>query len=257
MRVYECLLYFFIYGFLGWCTEVAFAGFKEKRFVNRGFLNGPICPIYGVGVTSVVLLASSLEQQVLLLYLFSAVLVTVLELLTGFLMDKLFHHKWWDYSTLPFNIGGYVCLPFSVLWGGACVFIIKGIHPLIRGLVQRIPRTVVIVLLLVLGGLLISDIVVTTIAVSKLNKKLERMNRIAKDLHELSDKLGENIYEKVMDTVELQEKIKKLREDYQNESKGSFLQKRMLRAFPKIESRKYKERLNDLKGKLMNLKDFR
>ena len=132
MRIYSLLLYFFIYSFLGWCTEVAYATVKERRFVNRGFLNGPWCPIYGVGVSAVVTLLDGFRDSLLLLYLSSLVLVTLIEGMTGFIMDKIFHHKWWDYTGLPLNIGGYVCLPFSIAWGAACVVIVKGIHPLMK-----------------------------------------------------------------------------------------------------------------------------
>lgn len=116
MSIYYSILYFFVYGFLGWCTEVIFAAFKQHRFVNRGFLNGPICPIYGVGVTLVIACLEAFQSNLLLLYISSVILVTVLEGVTGWAMDKLFHNKWWDYSKLPFNIGGYVCLLFSLIW---------------------------------------------------------------------------------------------------------------------------------------------
>ena len=117
MSVYFILLYFFVYGFLGWCTEVAFAGVKEGKFVNRGFLNGPICPIYGVGVAVVVSCLDGLKDNLILLYISSVVLVTALEWFTGFILDKLFHNKWWDYSSMPLNLNGYVCLLFSLIWG--------------------------------------------------------------------------------------------------------------------------------------------
>ena len=87
MSVYFILLYFFVYGFLGWCTEVAFAGVKEGKFVNRGFLNGPICPIYGVGVAVVVSCLDGLKDNLILLYISSVVLVTALEWFTGFILD--------------------------------------------------------------------------------------------------------------------------------------------------------------------------
>ena len=82
MKIYFLALYFFVYGFLGWCTEVAFAGFKERHFVNRGFLNGPICPIYGAGVSLVILFLTPLQDHLLLLYIASVLLVTLLEGLT-------------------------------------------------------------------------------------------------------------------------------------------------------------------------------
>ena len=122
MQVYFLILYFFTYGFLGWCTEVAYATAKQKRFVNRGFLNGPVCPIYGVGVSVVIYFLTPVSGNFFFLYLSSTVLVTVLEGLTGYFMDKIFHHKWWDYSNQPLNIGGYVCLIFSLVWGVARLF---------------------------------------------------------------------------------------------------------------------------------------
>ena len=82
-----------------------------------------LCPVYGLGVTAVVMLMHPFKEQLFLLYILSAVLVTVLEWLTGFLLEVLFHHKWWDYSGMPLNLNGYVCLPFSLLWGAACVFL--------------------------------------------------------------------------------------------------------------------------------------
>lgn len=93
MTYYDILFSFFIYGFLGWCSEVAFAAFKQHSFVNRGFLNGPICPIYGIGVTVVVASLQPYVGNLILLYITSTILVTFLEWLTGFLLEKMFHHR--------------------------------------------------------------------------------------------------------------------------------------------------------------------
>ena len=142
MSMYYLALYFFVYGFLGWCTEVAFAAVKDKKFVNRGFLNGPICPIYGFGVTIVVALLTPYKDNLIILYVFSVILVTLLEGLTGWIMDVIFHNKWWDYSDQPLNIGGYVCIVFSLIWGVACVLIMKFIHPLIHTVLTFIPHTI-------------------------------------------------------------------------------------------------------------------
>ena len=130
--MYYLILYFFVYGFLGWCTEVAFAACKERKFVNRGFLNGPICPIYGIGVGIVVQFLTPYKENLVLLYIASVVMVTALEWVTGFILEKIFHNKWWDYSKMPLNLNGYVCLLFSLIWGAACVLIVDFIHPLIH-----------------------------------------------------------------------------------------------------------------------------
>ncbi len=284
MRIYSLLLYFFIYSFLGWCTEVAYATVKERRFVNRGFLNGPWCPIYGVGVSAVVTLLDGFRDSLLLLYLSSLVLVTLIEGMTGVIMDKIFHHKWWDYTGLPLNIGGYVCLPFSIAWGAACVVIVKGIHPLIERLVGFLPEAAGAALLCVLTVCLAADVAVTTAGILKLNRRLDMLERIGAELHEISDRMGANIHENVMDAMEkaealedvaqarkekldalsgearerldllsgeTRERYDMLRQRYA-ELTGATLQasRRLVRAFPRMESRRHKELLDELKRRL-------
>lgn len=261
MSIYHTLFYFFIYGFLGWCVEVAFAGFREKRFVNRGFLNGPICPIYGVGIVAVVMMARPFDDNIVLLYIASVVIVTLIELVTGVAMDKLFHHKWWDYSGKPLSIGGYVCLPFSLVWGVACLFIIKIIHPLFERLVNWLPNTVTIVIIILFTALLLSDLIVTFVEVQKLNKQLDTMEKVAQELHQLSDKIGFNIFEKVNDAMELQEKISEANEEqkekiqsllanYKDSMNTDRIRKRIVKAFPTMQSRHHKDAFENLKKKL-------
>lgn len=121
--MYQLLWIFFIYAFLGWCTEVSYAALKTGRFVNRGFLNGPVCPVYGFGVVIVLWVLEPLRGNLLLLFLGSVALTSLLEWLTGFVLERLFHQRWWDYSQEPFNLGGYICLRFSIAWGWpACLW---------------------------------------------------------------------------------------------------------------------------------------
>lgn len=227
MAVYYVFLSFFIYGFLGWCAEVAFAAVKERRFVNRGFLNGPICPIYGVGVTMVILLLDPVKDSLILLYVASVVLVTVLEGLTGYAMDKIFHNKWWDYSAMPMNIGGYVCLLFSLVWGVACVAIVILIHPVIFRGMEWLPRTAGVILVVIFSITLVIDLYVTASGIIKMNRRLESMEKIASELRELSDQLGEGIYRSTITALEVQEKSRqKMDEAAQNlkEIKREFLE---------------------------------
>ena len=138
--IYELLWLFFIYAFFGWCIEVVFCGLNEGHFINRGFLNGPVCPIYGVGGVIVVLCLTPIKDNLFLLFVGSALLTSILELITGFALDKIFHARWWDYTDMPFNIGGYICLKFSIYWGFVCIALMKGIHPVILGFVRFIPH---------------------------------------------------------------------------------------------------------------------
>lgn len=270
MSIYYSILYFFVYGFLGWCTEVIFAAFKQHRFVNRGFLNGPICPIYGVGVTLVIACLEAFHSNLLLLYISSVILVTVLEGVTGWAMDKLFHNKWWDYSKLPFNIGGYVCLLFSLIWGVACVFIVYFVHPLIHQVLSLIPHTAGIALIAILGIALLSDIIVTTSAIVKFNQYLERLKHITDELHAISNQIGSELYQNVMHVLDMQESSRQKLDDVKLEvseeirmqivelktraqNLGEKVPKparRLLKAFPKLESRNYKAQLELFRQKL-------
>ncbi|NSI19861.1 putative ABC transporter permease [[Ruminococcus] gnavus] len=270
MSIYYSILYFFVYGFLGWCTEVIFAAFKQHRFVNRGFLNGPICPIYGVGVTLVIACLEAFQSNLLLLYISSVILVTVLEGVTGWAMGKLFHNKWWDYSKLPFNIGGYVCLLFSLIWGVACVFIVYFVHPLIHQVLSLIPHTAGIALIAILGIALLSDMIVTTSAIVKFNQYLELLKHITDELHAISNQIGAELYQNVMHVLDMQESSRQKLDDVKLEvseeirmqivelktraqNLGEKVPKparRLLKAFPKLESRNYKAQLELFRKKL-------
>jgi len=220
MSIYFILLYFFVYGFLGWCTEVGFAALKTHHFVNRGFLNGPICPIYGVGVTAVITVLTPYKSDIIVLYILSVVLVTVLEGVTGWAMDKIFHNKWWDYSDMPLNIGGYVCLLFSIVWGFACLFIIYFIQPLVHDLLAFIPTIVGIILIIILGITLIADLYVTASTIFKFNRRLAAMEKIAAEMHEISEQIGQEIFEKTIRAMDRQEASKEKLATATDEFKG-------------------------------------
>lgn len=128
---YNLLFYFAIYSFAGWCGEVVFATVRHGKFVNRGMLHGAYCPIYGFGLITVIVCLTPIKDSWLLLFAGSAVLTTVLEFITGFVLDKLFGRRWWDYSDKKFNIGGYICPQFTVVWGLACLLIMKVVQPAI------------------------------------------------------------------------------------------------------------------------------
>ena len=139
--LYTYLYCFFIYAFLGWCAEVLYAAAVEKRFVNRGFLNGPVCPIYGVGVALIALLMGPFSGNLLALFIGSMILGSALEWTAGFLLEKIFRQKWWDYSNEPHNLNGYVCLKFSVLWGFAGAVVVRFIVPSTSRLAHLMPQT--------------------------------------------------------------------------------------------------------------------
>jgi uncharacterized membrane protein len=149
-NTYNLIYFFAIYSFAGWCLEVLYYFKNERRFVNRGFLNGPFCPIYGFGIVSLVVFLDSYKDNIFILFFSGCFFTSVLEYITGYILEKTFKTKWWDYTDDPFNIHGRVCLPYSLFWGACEVIIIKLIHPFINNVVMYIPK--------VLGETLISII---------------------------------------------------------------------------------------------------
>ena len=199
---FQILWYFYIYGFLGWCSEVAFAAIAHGKFVNRGFVNGPICSIYGFGVMSVLLVLGPLKSSLWLLFGGSVLFTSVIEYLTGWVLEKVFHDKWWDYSKRPLNIKGYVCLEFSVLWGIACVFVVDVFQPLVAKVVDLIPKKLGWVLLGTFSALWIADNIITAMEIRKLPKKLRALQAIEDSLTAISDEIGEEIYIRASDAKE-------------------------------------------------------
>lgn len=182
-----------IYSFLGWCAEVAFAAVRHGRFVNRGFLNGPVCPIYGYGVLCVLLILEPVKDNLLLLFFGSMFFTSAIEFIVGFIMEQLFHDKWWDYSNNPFNIKGYVCLEFSIIWGIACVLVVDVIHPMIYSLIKKLSTPVGIWIMLALLALLIVDAILTLLAMLKLNRRFRAISELEKAIHSVSDAMGEKL----------------------------------------------------------------
>lgn len=210
---YEVVWIFMIYAVIGWCTEVSYAALDTGKFVNRGFLNGPYCPIYGCGVLLVVVILTPLKENLLILYFGSVILTSVIEFLTGYLLEKVFHNKWWDYSDKPYNIKGYICLKFSLFWGFACTFIMLIIHPIIYGVIQIVPYILGLVALCIILLFFAIDCGITVATILKFNQRLKMMNEIAQKIHSISDEIGENIYENVTEALEKTEEFKESHEE--------------------------------------------
>ncbi len=267
-NIYQALWIFIIYAFLGWCSEVAFAAVNKGKFVNRGFLNGPVCPIYGVGMLIVVLCLWNLRDRPLLLFLGSALLTTALEFVTGFVLERFFHDKWWDYSDMPFNIKGYVCLKFTILWGLAASFIIGAVHRFVYVLIVKTPFVLGVILLAVFSAAFIADFIVTLTALVKLPKKLKAMAEAERALRAVSDKIGENISDTTIAAKEKgtalaeenKPRLDELKAEYEKKKKElsamlsrNFVHRRIFKAFPNLKNGRYKavfDRMNELKLKV-------
>lgn len=200
--MYLFLWIFFIYAFLGWCMEVSFAALVSGKFVNRGFLNGPVCPIYGFGVVIVLSCLEPLKGSLLPLFLGCVLLTSALEWITGFVLEKIFHQRWWDYSGEPFNLGGYICLRFSIAWGFACLFVVKILHPSVLLFIRVIPHTLGLVLLGIFAAIMAVDLAATVRTIAKINRNLGQIDALAAKIKQASNEFGENLADKVLDAAE-------------------------------------------------------
>ena len=189
--LYQVFAYFLIYSCLGWCLEVIYAAVTTGQLINRGFLNGPVCPIYGFGMVIVLFALTPLSHSLLLLYLGGVILPSALELVGGWALYKLYHPRWWDYSDYPFNIGGYICLEFSLLWGVGTLIVMKLVHPIIADAVALIPPLVGLVLMFLLYAIYAADTIATAFAASDLARDLDALEKVADSMHAVSDAMTE------------------------------------------------------------------
>ncbi|MCQ2412520.1 MAG: hypothetical protein MJ057_06140 [Sphaerochaetaceae bacterium] len=269
VQVIRYIWLFFIYAFLGWTVEVIYSTCARGGFENRGFLNGPLCPIYGFGVVAVVLCLQPLKGNLLLLFLGSVLVTSALELVTGFLMEKIFHHRWWDYSNMPMNIGGYVCMAFSLVWGLACVFLITVIQPSVDFFVAHIPNLFSYIALPLLTVTFVIDSISTATAVFHFNRKLEEIEKIAAQIHQMSDDIGKRISSSAS-KVYTSDKMQKLKSEVQEHKESlenlkarlndkinsmNYMQKRLVKAFPTMRSIKHAEALRKVKEALKTKRD--
>jgi uncharacterized membrane protein len=202
MTYYEICMYFLLYSFLGWVIEVIYHAVTQGKIVNRGFLNGPVCPVYGFGMLVVLMPGSTVssgtdaasgvsQMSPLLLFLFGMLLATAVELAAGWLLDRLFHARWWDYSEKPLNLHGYICLEFSIIWGLAIVAVVKIVHPLLSdGTVRAIPEEWGWPIMGILYLIVLIDLIITVLTVSGMNRKLKELDQIRRLMRTPSDRLS-------------------------------------------------------------------
>lgn len=254
--LYQMFIMFCIWSFIGWCIEVCYMTLETGEYQNRGFLNMPICPIYGFGVLMVVTFFRPLNHTVFPLFLATALLCTTFELLVGMGMEKLFHTRWWDYSHEKFNFKGYICLKVSLLWGFGCVLVVRVAHPLVEKLVDAIPVKAGMVFIIIMSVLIAIDVISSFCAVDSLNNRLKQIDEISKIMLKSSVKIGKKLanetneikekYDKLMDSKEIAE----IKEKYDKLMSLKDAQvERFLKAYPNIRSISYSESMEKLKEK--------
>ena len=169
---YHLMNWLIIYSFFGWVWETCYVSVKSGKFVNRGFINGPLCTIYGFGAVSVYVILRPFSDNLLYLYLGGVVVATALEYVTAVLMESIFHTSWWDYSDNKFNFQGRICLGASLGWGAFTVILIKVLHPLVESIVILYPVYVGEIGICVIGVGYVVDFAFSAAAAFRIHEKL-------------------------------------------------------------------------------------
>ena len=213
-KVVIFFLLFITYSFLGWLMEVGCKLVESKKFVNRGFLLGPICPIYGYGVLGILFLIGSDTKDILAVFLKSILICSILEYFTSYIMEKMFKARWWDYSNKKYNINGRVCLETMLPFGILGTFIVYILNPLVLGGIKLIPDWVRNVLAIVLFIMYVIDNIISFKVMSSIK--------------------GEIKHQRTDNTELIKKRINKWLE------KNSILYRRIKKAYPKFEVSKKK-----------------
>lgn len=177
---------FFLYSFAGWCTEVCYAAIRCRKFVNRGFVNSPLCPIYGFGSVLFCVFLPELTGDPFFLFLGGMLLASVLEYATGMAMEKIFRKKLWDYSDIRFNLSGYICARYCLLWGALALLTMLVINPLLRGFFRLIPNPVTLAVQWTAVGLLTLDFITTAMAVLNMKITARRLAELSAGMRQTS-----------------------------------------------------------------------
>ncbi len=284
----KVFLWFVIYSFLGWAYESVLCSVTSRSLVNRGFLNGPFCPVYGFGAL-VVVLAFWNEPDISFWNLFFSgmVLTCSLEYFTSWAMEKLFHARWWDYSSHRFNLNGRICLAGGIVFGAFSVFLVKWLHPRVAAFVDRFSPEAI---LWSAGGLLLilaADCFITVRHILALNGRLAEIQAALDEYKarsrsraealraSLQARLEEGLPADLLDelkdrrpVVSLEALKDRLEERFEESRMNSpriqslldmrkFQDRRLLKAFPRLSSTRYGDALEKFRERLAQEKEAR
>lgn len=245
----ELLTYFVIYSFAGWVMESIFRSFCEKKWINTGFLNGPFCPIYGIGAIIMYIFLEGFKDNSILLFLVSLFVLTVWEYLVGCLLEKAFQTKYWDYSDHQFNFQGRICLSNSIYWGILGIVFIRFIHPFVQQRLAMIDMGWIKAIVTVTAVLMLIDAIVSIIKLKTIQSTLDKIENLNHQIKEKLEELKAVSANKEEEKNSMKENLQKLVEelDHRKNQTIRHLYRRVYRlkkAFPAVDTKEIAEVLN-------------
>ena len=186
-------LLFFFYCFCGWVWESCYVSAKQHHWVNRGFLHGPLLPIYGSGAIIILFVTLPVADNLWLVYILGLLAATALEYVVGAVMERLFKVRYWDYTKQPFNLHGYICLTSSIAWGFFSILLVRFVHPPIDRLLHKLPALLVNPLAGIITAAFLYDTVTSTRAAIDLREVLTKLTEENAELLRLLNKLRKGL----------------------------------------------------------------
>ena len=228
IQIEQYIALFFIYSIAGWLMETVQLSIREKKFINRGFLIGPYCPIYGCGVVLITILLQKYHDDIPATFFLSILICGTLEYVTSYFMEKIFNARWWDYSARKFNINGRICLETLVPFGIAGTVITIWINPFLLKYINIVPNLAMHIILGIISILFIADSIVSF--------------KIILNLKEMSKEFKDN-------TDEISNKVKRIIR------KKMVLYRRLVRAFPRIKENVFYSKWDEMKKRIEESKE--
>ena len=253
----QIFILFIIYSFLGWLVEVINCSIVEKKLVNRGFLISPICPIYGCGALLITLVLNNYKDDWFVVFCMAVILCGLLEYFTSWLMEKIFHARWWDYSKNKFNINGRICLETMVPFGILGLVIIYILNPFFYNILNLIPTNIAHIISIILLIILIIDMIVSFKVISKVTTTVKKVTQENKkdDTYEITAKAreilksnwkGRRILDAFPDLETIKEKVKKVASETAEKSKKAVeMSKKAIEKGKKVASKKIEIKKKD------------
>ena len=251
-------LLFLIYSFLGWCMEMVVCYLATKKWVNRGFLIGPICPIYGWGCLLIITLLNGYRDDPLVLFVMAMVVCSLLEYFTSYLMEKLFKARWWDYTHKKYNINGRICLDNILAFGILGLIMTYLINPFVVGLISKVSMNILNIIAIILLVVFLVDNIISFKVINSFKGvaksiKKDSTEEITKKVREILSKRGK-LYRRLVSAFDFEASEKLIKDIKDKVKKGAeqaidkIEQGRQMTALKKNEIiAEYNERLNELK----------
>lgn len=228
---YQLAWFFILYSFAGWCAGVAVAALRKKKFINTGFLNAPLCPVYGVGAVSCTIFLTELSHRLFFLFVGGIIISAAVTFVTGFLLERILHMRWWDFTKRRFQFEGYISFPYAVACGLAAAVCVRFLNPLAVGFLKLIPLGIGKIILIAVYVVFVIDFTGVSAAILQLRSRVKH----------LADVVGEVAGSRMGDmTDNVTENLHRISDTFGNAITAK-IQDRMMRAYPSLEAERLLE----------------